>query len=100
MCHCYEEADYQAEMDAAGQAEAEAQQAIEYEYDCYLDGLLENGQFLIYGLERCINILSSQEFKKSNMSPAEYLIDKRNRLLTTPGDNWSSPPKDLPELPF
>ena len=103
MCHCYEEADYQAEMDAAAQAEAEAQQEIEYHYDIYLDDLLANGKFLIYGLERCINMLNSTEYKQNDMAAVEYLIYKRNYLLNnTPVEVNSSMQKSIipSELPF
>jgi len=103
MCHCYEEADYQAEMDAAAQAEAEAQQEIEYHYDIYLDDLLADGKFLIYGLEKCIGILSSTEFKNSTMTPVEFLIYKRNNLFNhTPVEVNSSMQKSIipSELPF
>ena len=103
MCQCYEEADYQAEMGAAAQAEAEAQHEMEYQYDCYLDDLLANGKFMIYGLEKCIGVLSSTEFKNSTMTPVEFLIYKRNNLLNnTPLEvnTYNPKPKPDTELPF
>lgn len=103
MCQCYEEADYQAEMGDAAQAEYEAQMEIEYQYECYLDDLLNNGKFLIYGLEKCIGILSSVEFKNSTMTAIEFLIYKRNNLFNhTPLDVNAINPIVTPDsdLPF
>lgn len=72
---CYEQADYEAEMASAGQAEYENQ------YNDYLQTLLNDKQYYLFALEIIADELQSQRFKKSGLKPVDYLFQEKARLL-------------------
>lgn len=68
---CYEQADYEAEMDAAGEAEAAAG------YDEYLDSLVEARELYIYVLHVAEDLLNTTKFAKSGLPASEYFTKLR-----------------------
>lgn len=76
------EADYNASMKAYG--ESQAQQ--EYEYQCYLDDLIEDRQFYLYALEVCQDLFNSRTFKDSGLPHSEYLSKEKLRIINNGKD--------------
>ena len=78
----------------AAQAEGEAHNAEQEAYYEYLGDLLDNRQFDLYAIEICLDMLNSREFKKSGLTPQEFLSFKKEKL--------SQPKEDIKidEMPF
>ena len=72
------EADYNASMEAY--AEAEAQAYYEQEYYDYLDSLIENKEYDVYGLEICFRHLTSNQYYESGLKAHEFLKQKIHEL--------------------
>ncbi len=87
--------DYDHQMQGAAEAEAEAQQA--YEYEKFINDLAVNNVQL-FALYHCIDLLTSQSFKKSGMTDIEYLIRIKNELEQPKAPSVAN--QDTDDLPW
>lgn len=72
------EGEYLAAMSAQAEAEAEMEQYRQYQE--YLDNLIEAKQFELFSIEYCLDLLMSRDFKKSGLTPQQYLSKKKEQL--------------------
>jgi hypothetical protein len=75
------EADYNAAMSAQAESEAQYNMEQERQYIEYLDALIENKQYQVFGIEICLDLLNSMEYEKSGLTPQEFLSYKKDQLL-------------------
>jgi len=69
----------------------------------YVNNLPNAGAFDLYGLEYCVDLLISNEFKNSGLSDFEFLLRKRNEIRDRHFKSLSPPPVPITsenELPY
>lgn len=75
------------------QAQIQSQDEADVAEQEYLNSLVVAGDVDLYAMEMAIKWLSSRSFENANLSPAAYLLRKRDELLD------SRRPKPEPEVP-
>ena len=88
------EADYNYAMSAQGEAEAQYYHEQQRQYDEYLEGLIKDKQYRLFGIEICLDLLNTDMFNKSGLSAKEFLCAEKdrinnNKILPTSKDNSS-----------
>ena len=59
----------------------EAEEAKKFEYNQYLDSLIEKGDYDLYALNIAIDLLSTHSYKTSGKSAIDFLSDIKTNML-------------------
>ena len=77
-----EEADYNAQMQAQGDAAMQYHLEQEYKYEQYLDNLIETKQFDLFAIEKCLDLYNKFTYSFKESSFISYLNDLKTKLQT------------------
>ena len=83
-------------MSAQAEAEGQALHEQQCAYNEYLQDLIDGGEFELYAIEVCLDMLNSRSFEKSGLTAQEFLTQKKQTIQSS----GESSITENGELPF
>ena len=83
-------------MSAQAEAEGQALHEQQCAYNEYLQDLIDGGEFELYAIEVCLDMLNSRTFEKSGLTAQAFLTSKKQAIEALK----ESPITENSEMPF